>query len=126
MNPTLGNRSHTNLSSRQCGRSRCGTSLDAHDIDPASIRLVGVAPLRTDFEDVGAPGTGEPCPASVPDGLPDLALKFDTEKLVKAIVSGLGREPVDREVLTLNLSGQLRDGTPITGMDVVIAMGTMD
>jgi hypothetical protein len=101
-------------------------AVDARDIDPASIRLVGVAALKADFVDVGAPGAGEPCPASVPDGLPDLALKFETRKLVEAIVSGLGREPMDREVLTLNLSGQLRDGTPIAGMDVVIALGTMD
>ncbi len=101
-------------------------AVDAHDIDPASIRLVGVAPLGTDFEDVGAPGTGEPCTASGPDGLPDLTLKFDTESLVKAIVSGLGRDAMDREVLTLSLSGRLRDGTPIAGMDVVIALGTMD
>ncbi|HYS06915.1 MAG TPA: hypothetical protein VEW47_17175 [Candidatus Dormibacteraeota bacterium] len=101
-------------------------AVDAHDIDPASIRLVGVAPLRTDFEDVGAPGTGEPCTASGPDGLLDLALKFDTRQLVAAITSALGRPPADREVLTLSLSGQLKDGTPIEGTDVVIALGTMD
>jgi len=98
--------------------------VDTMDIDPESIRLVGVAPLRADLQDVGAPGTGEACTASGPDGLLDLALKFDTAKLVEAIVSALGRPPADREALTLNLSGQLWDGTPIAGMDVVIALSS--
>jgi hypothetical protein len=94
------------------------------DIDAASVRLSGVAPLRTDLEDVGAPGTGEPCTESGPDGLVDLALKFNTQQLLAAITIALGRPPADREVLTLNLGGQLKDGTPINGTDVVIALGT--
>jgi hypothetical protein len=96
------------------------------DIDAASIRLSGVAPLRTGLEDVGAPGTGEPCTASGPDGLLDLTLKFDTQELVAAIASALGRPPADHEVLTLSLSGQMKDGTPINGTDVVIALSTTD
>jgi hypothetical protein len=96
------------------------------DIDAESIRLSGVAPLRTGFEDVGAPGTGEPCTASGSDGLVDLALKFDTQQLVAAIASALGRPPADHEVLTLSLSGRLKDGTPINGTDVVIALSTTD
>ena len=113
-------RSHGPLSAAILGTG----GVNVVDIDAASVRLSGVAPLRTDLADVGAPGTGEPCTGSGPDGLVDLALKFDTQQLVAAITSALGRPPADGEVVTLNLSGQLKDGTPISGTDEVIATGS--
>ena len=98
-------------------------AVNVADIDAASIRLLGVAPLRIAVEDVGAPGSAEPCAGSGPDGVMDLILNFDTQQLVAAIASVLGHVPADGEVVTLSLSGQLKDGTPIIGEDTIIALG---
>jgi hypothetical protein len=95
------------------------------DVDRSSIRLLGVAPLRTEFEDVGAPSpspTEEECTVEPPDGLLDLVLQFDTRQIVEAVVTALGREPEDHEVVTLRLDGRLADGTPLTGEDTVIVL----
>jgi hypothetical protein len=99
--------------------------LDAAQIDPESVRLAGVAPLRWSLEDVATPYAGavsDPpdrmnCTTAGPDGLPDLALKFD----VQAVIAALGDRP-DGDVLTLQVTGQLRDGTPIRGEDVIVVI----
>jgi len=93
-------------------------------IDPATVRLMGVAPLRWSVEDVATPF--EPflgkedeldCTKQGPDGYPDLTLKFDTQQLVTAL------GPVnDRDVMVLTLTGNLKEefgGIPIVGEDVV-------
>ena len=86
---------------------------DVTQIDPATVRLEGVAPLRWALEDVGTPGD----PLDGPDGFTDLTLKFAAQ----AIVAVLG--PVnDGDVVVLHLTGNLKeefDGTPIEGEDVV-------
>jgi hypothetical protein len=88
-------------------------ALDAATIDPATIRLAGVAPLRWNLEDVTSPGDGS-CGRSGPDGIPDLTLKFDT----RAIVSALG-DVNDGDIVTVGLTGALKDGTGIAGGDSV-------
>jgi len=86
---------------------------DVSQVDPATILLEGVAPLRWALEDVGTAGD----PLAGPDGFTDLSLKFDAQ----AIVAVLG--PVnDGDVVVLHLTGNLKaefDGTPIEGEDVV-------
>lgn len=97
-------------------------TFDVASIDPASIQLEGVAPLRSSIEDVSAPADSIPedgtaldqCSSGEPDGFPDLILKFETQ----AIVRQLG-EVEDGEYLVLTLTGTLDDGTPIEGEDVV-------
>lgn len=73
--------------------------------------------MRWAFEDVGTPYS--PCKGKWDayacnelgrDGYMDLSLKFDTQ----AFVASLG-EVEDREVVTLPLTGYLKDGTPIEG-----------
>jgi regulation of enolase protein 1 (concanavalin A-like superfamily) len=98
--------------------------LDVAQIDVDSLRLEGVAPIRSAVEDVATPyepwiGKNEAldCTDSGPDGLPDLALKFDTQELVAA----LGHVE-DGQVRTLTLTGALGDGTPIEGEDVVVLL----
>ena len=93
-------------------------------IDPASVRLMGVAPLRSSVEDVATPF--EPflgkvneldCTQLGPDGYPDLTLKFDTQKVVEML-----GEVEDRDVIVLTLTGNLKEefgGIPIVGEDVV-------
>jgi len=86
---------------------------DVSQVDPATILLEGVAPLRWALDDVGTAGD----PLAGPDGFTDLTLKFDAQ----AIVAVLG--PVnDGDVVVLHLTGNLKaefGGTPISGQDVV-------
>jgi len=90
---------------------------DVTQIDPASILLEGVAPLRWSFEDVGTAGDT----LAGPDGYMDLVLHFDNQCIVAAV------GPVSRgDVLTLQLTGNLKEefgGTAIVGEDVMIVVG---
>ena len=95
---------------------------DTRSVDPASVRLEGVAPLRYGLSDVTtpySPYTGKTsssqCINPGPDGVPDLALKFSTPSLAAALA---GHRAGD--VVVLHLSGSLKDGTPIVGEDVVV------
>jgi len=101
--------------------------LDVTIVDPASVRLIGVAPLRGSYEDVVTPF--EPylgkesqydCTEEGPDGYLDLTLKFD----IQEIVAALG-DVNDGDVIALTLTGNLYEeynGTPIVGEDVVIIL----
>jgi hypothetical protein len=104
---------------------------DVTTIDPNTVTLAGVAPLRWSLEDVGAPY--EPlvrridayqCNTMGPDGHLDLALKFDTQEIAAA----LGNVN-DKEVRTLQVRAQLlsglsvlsaQGGTEVQGEDVVV------
>ncbi len=83
---------------------------DVADIDPGTVRLADVAPLRCDYDDVATPFDCE----VGPDGYLDLVLHFDTQE----IVSALG-PVVDGEVLELILMGEDIDGIPIEGSDCI-------
>lgn len=94
---------------------------DVTAIDPASIRLEGIAPLRSSVEDVSTPyanSQGE-CDCSIEgeDGVVDLTLKFDTQ----TIVSTMG-EITDGEVRVLTLTGNLFDGTEIEGKGCIVVL----
>ena len=96
-------------------------------VDPETVLLEGVAPLRWSYEDVATPY--EPyvgkegafaCTTEGPDGYLDLVFHFDTQELV-AILG----EVVDGDVLVLHLTGNLLEGfggTPIVGEDVVVIL----
>ncbi len=97
---------------------------DVTQVDPASVQLEGVSALRSALEDVATafePFTGKQecsfdCNDFGPDGLLDLTLKFDTQDVLAAI----GIDPDDdKACLVLTLTGNLLDGTPIVGEDVV-------
>jgi hypothetical protein len=82
---------------------------DVSRIDPASVLLEGVAPIRWQFEDLVEP-----------DGFTDLNLKFDTEELATAVGS-----VQDGDVLTLHLTGSLMEkstSADIVGEDVVVVL----
>jgi len=81
---------------------------DATEVDPAAVLLAGVAPLRWALEDMAGPQ------CSGPDGYLDLTLKFKTQEIVAAL-----GDVHDGDVLTLMLTGNLFDGTPILGDDEV-------
>jgi len=95
---------------------------DVLTIDTASIRLEGVAPVRSSYEDVATPmpdgAGGCECTTAGPDGYLDLVLKFNA----KDIVGTLGQVN-DGDVLELALTGALVEAfgeTPIEGTDCVV------
>lgn len=98
--------------------------LDVSTIDPSSVRLEGVAPLRWSLEDVDGPagtlGDGAaPCTDTGPDGYGDLSLKFSTPAVVSRLLAPL----VDGAPRVLTLTGTLKPeygGTSIRGHDVVV------
>jgi hypothetical protein len=99
--------------------------VDVTQVDPESVRLEGVASLRWDLEDVatpfGPPYVGKEdafdCTEEGPDGYMDLTLKFDTQEIVEAL-----GEVEDGDVLVLELKGNLLDGGPFFGEDVVVIL----
>jgi hypothetical protein len=94
---------------------------DVINIDIASIRLAGVAPIRSSFEDVAAPVSDASeceCSTEGPDGFTDLTLKFETQEIVEAI-----GEVDHGDELVLQLTAVLSDQTPVNGSDCVVIRG---
>ena len=90
--------------------------LDVTDIDPLTVTLAGVVPIRSSIEDVSHPWNVEGCEDYGVDGYDDLTLKFDTQEIVAA----LGTSIVDGDVFELPLIGTLTDNTQIEGADTVL------
>jgi len=99
---------------------------DVTQIDPSSIRLEGVAPLRWSLRDIATPftpSTGkehcyEDCSIEGTDGFKDLKLKFSAQKVAAA----LGNVK-HNECRVLKLTGNLKKekgSSPIVGEDVVV------
>lgn len=86
--------------------------LDVSQIDVSSLALQGVAPVSTDFADIGAFASADGCACTdeTPDSQMDLTLKFNVQDIVATLGSG-----ADEVVLT----GSFLDGTPIEGHDCV-------
>lgn len=97
---------------------------DVNEVDPATVELEGVPPLRWALEDVAAPYTGEPscddeyaCTTDGPDGFMDLTLKFHK----KSVIAAIG-DVSDGDVTCLTLTGKLKEefgGTEFTASDVI-------
>ncbi len=107
-------------------------SFDVRSLDPASIRLEGVAPKHYSYQDVASEITSKDsvydCTSSTADGKQDLSLKFPSLQLATAIATKLGRQPFDGEIVTLELSaspaGDSGSGctTNLTGQDTIQAL----
>lgn len=102
---------------------------DVRQIDPTSVKLEGVPPLRWAYEDVATPYRPflekqgpMACTPAGRDGLLDLTLHFDHP----AVAAALNPPPAaDREVRTLKLTGSLKaefGAKPIAGEDVAIIL----
>ena len=94
---------------------------DVTDIDPATVQLEGVAPVRWALEDVSTP-VSDPqddcdCTEEGGDGFADLTLKYKNQE----IVVKLG-EVNDGDELVLTLTGELLDGTTIEGYDCIVVL----
>lgn len=96
---------------------------DVNEINVSSITLEGVTPLRSAIEDVSTPYfmkdlvnlDEHDCHNLMEDGYYDLSLKFDTKEILSAL--GIVEKG---DVVYLTLTGELNDGTPISGGDVMI------
>jgi VCBS repeat-containing protein len=94
---------------------------DVTAVDPSTVRLIGAAPRRFSLEDVCTPyyplegkKTQFDCTEEGPDRFLDLTLKFRKREIVDAL-----GEVKDGDEMVLTLTGNLFDGTPIVGEDVV-------
>jgi hypothetical protein len=93
---------------------RGAANLDVTKIDPASIQLEGVTPVRFALGDMAVDPND-------PEDFADLFLKFKKQEIVKALVEELG-DLSNRQVVTLHLTATLNDGsgTTIVGEDDVL------
>jgi hypothetical protein len=97
--------------------------LDVHDIDPMSVRLEGVAPLRWSFENVSRP-VEDPeeceCTTAGPDRHMDLTLKFQLSEILAAIAPlSNGTE------VSLTLTGLTEDGDEFVASDCIRVIGDL-
>jgi hypothetical protein len=104
---------------------------DVTQVDPATVTLAGVSPLRWSVEDAAIPyepylgkqGAYDcseyyPDEYGIYDGIPDLTLKFKAREVVAAL-----GDVSDGDVLVLALEGYLKDefgGGAILGEDVIM------
>jgi hypothetical protein len=104
-------------------------SFNVRDVDVASVRLEGVAPLdkKPHYKDVSRP-VADPSPCACtsegPDGYLDLALKFGYREIAMALDESAA--PGRGRTRTLVLTGILRDGTPFSAQDCVVFVGKRD
>jgi hypothetical protein len=94
---------------------------DVNDINPATVRLEGVAPLRWELEDVTAPVDPREdtcdCTTDGPDGFMDMTLKFRKEEIIDALAA---QAPlIDGEWRILTITGMTFAGAPFVGHDCV-------
>lgn len=103
-------------------------SFDVRCINISTIRLEGVAPVRTAFEDVATPFSPfigrtmkNDCNTLGADGFLDLTLKFDTQAIVAAL-GAVSDQQLKVLHLTANLKPECGGGAVIFGEDVVIIL----
>lgn len=99
--------------------------MDVRDLDPATITINGVAPLRWYYEDVATPAYEIDeycgCTTAGPDGYLDLTLKFNTAEIIATL------DPASNgDVVQLIITGDHTDGDPFFGGDCVIIRGDLD
>jgi outer membrane protein assembly factor BamB len=90
--------------------------LDVTTIDPPTVLLEGVAPLRWSYEDVATPYTGDLCGCREdgPDGWMDLVLHYDRQ----AVYATMG-DVTDGEYRELRVTMLTQEGYAMEGADCV-------
>jgi len=109
-------------------------TFDVSQINPESVRLIGVEPLYWSYEDVATPVSAPgycACTTEGPDGFVDLVLHFD----VQAVVAALPWPRVDTAKSITNppgttfellLEAVLADGSSVQGQDCIILLREAD
>ncbi len=98
-------------------------TVDVNDIDPASIFLEGVAPLRYEYEDVATLDGHDDCECNDgdADGHMDMTLKFSKMDIALAL---LMEDPYHvGQMLPLTLGGAYMDGMPFSASDCITLVG---
>jgi len=96
-------------------------TFDVTQIDPASLRLNGVAPLRWSYGDVGGGDNTAVDPdvksndEEMSDGYDDMTLKFSTQEIAAALGNDLERG----DIVALTMTGSLNDSSSIWGEEMV-------
>ena len=116
----LGGRGKLNINSRwKWGTMRimvCSDGdgeLDLYTVDPESVTLAGVAPVKSIYKD------SKLCPGGQ-DGYVDLTFFFKDRDMIKAVEESVGDEELaDGDTVELEFSGTLQDGTAIEGTYVL-------
>ena len=94
---------------------------DVIEIDPVSVRLAGVEPIRSSYRDVSTPVINPvdcECTKEGPDGYDDLVLKFEIPEILQFLGYVNAGDKIE-----LTLTGVLSDETPIEGSDCIIVCG---
>ena len=94
-------------------------NFDVHDIDPATVNIGGISPIKWHFEDVSTPYMGDledqnDCNTDGPDGYTDFVFHVDAQELAILLA---GYEKGD--VVVLEVEGQLTDGPAFHGADII-------
>ena len=92
--------------------------VDVSKIDPSSILLEGVPPLRWAFEDVAGPGD---CGGEASDGYMDLVLKFSSREILTAL-----GEVANGDEILLTLTADLDVSSDDDGGDVSVPLIAQD
>jgi hypothetical protein len=126
-------------------------NFDVNEIDPETVTLNGVSPLRWSYEDVSTPTDkiedSCACSEDGPDGYEDLTLKFDRQDIISSLSYNSSNQPGTmaasarstslandgsgnlehsgpplRGSYLLRVEGQLNDGSSFEGYDCVVLM----
>jgi hypothetical protein len=80
-----------------------GSTLPGNAIDPQSVRILGLAPLKSYVDDrlsLAPKNSAAQC-SEHPDGVPDLQVKFDLQRVAQKPWSSLGNSITDGDVVTV-------------------------
>lgn len=95
--------------------------LDVYSINPDTLTLNGVVPVRTGIDDTAAFVSDGSCDTDFADGYADLVMKFDSQEMVQAI-----GEVNDGDVIMLTLNGSSYGDEPVAADDVVTIIKKWD
>lgn len=96
---------------------------DASQIDPTTVNINGVYPIKWNIEDVATPYYpfigkelyNMSCNTDGPDGYLDLTLKFNNQEIASLLAGYM-----KGDIVRLELTGELYDGTAIIGEDIIV------